>query len=99
MVDRKRLSLTPTSKLDILKRLHTVEGHTRGVYRMVESDANSIFIMRQIHALHGSLRKVRSILIEDYLSSQFRHQLESPDHNDHEGMIGEFTKLLNEEGL
>ncbi len=43
---------------DTLRRLKTIEGHLRGVIRMVEEDAYCIDVIRQIQAVEGALNKV-----------------------------------------
>ena len=43
--------MNPAIKQDVLKRLRSIEGHVRGIARMVEEDAYCIDIMRQIHAV------------------------------------------------
>jgi DNA-binding FrmR family transcriptional regulator len=41
-----------------LHRLKTIEGHLRGVIRMVEEDAYCIDVIRQIQAVEAALNKV-----------------------------------------
>ena len=43
-----------------LRRLKTIEGHLRGVIRMVEEDAYCIDVIRQIQAVEAALNKVSS---------------------------------------
>ena len=43
-----------------IRRLKTVEGHLRGVIRMVEEDAYCIDVIRQIQAIEAALNKVSS---------------------------------------
>ena len=43
-----------------IRRLKTVEGHLRGVIRMVEEDAYCIDVIRQIQAIEAALNKVNS---------------------------------------
>ncbi|WP_345323474.1 metal-sensing transcriptional repressor [Candidatus Villigracilis proximus] len=40
-----------------IRRLKTVEGHLRGVIRMVEEDACCIDVIRQIQAVEAALNK------------------------------------------
>ena len=40
-----------------LKRLKTIEGHMRGVIRMVENDEYCIDVIRQIQAVQAALNK------------------------------------------
>ena len=52
-----------------IRRLKTVEGHLRGVIRMVEEDAYCIDVIRQIQAVEAALAKVSLIVIDDFAIS------------------------------
>ena len=52
-----------------LRRLRTVEGHLRGVIRMVEQDEYCIDVIRQIQAVEAALNKVSSQILENHLNS------------------------------
>ena len=54
---------------DILKRLRIVEGHLKGVIRMVEEDAYCIDIIRQVQAVEAALKKVSAQILEGHLNS------------------------------
>ncbi len=54
---------------EIVARLKTVEGHVRGVQRMVEEDAYCIDLIRQIQAIQGALGKVTTMILNDHLNS------------------------------
>ena len=53
----------------MLSRLKNVEGHVRGVERMVEQDEYCIDIIRQIQAIQAALNKVSSMVLEGHLNS------------------------------
>ena len=52
-----------------LRRLKTIEGHLRGVIRMVEQDAYCIDVIRQIQAVEAALNKVSLQILENHLNS------------------------------
>lgn len=52
-----------------LKRLRTVEGHIKGIIRMVEEDAYCIDVIRQIQAVEAALNKVSAQILEGHLNS------------------------------
>jgi len=54
---------------DALRRLKTVEGHVRGIERMVEEDAYCIDVIRQIQAVQAALNKISTMILEDHLHS------------------------------
>ncbi len=54
---------------DILKRLRTVEGHLKGIIRMVEEDAYCIDVIRQVQAVESALNKVSARILDGHLNS------------------------------
>jgi DNA-binding FrmR family transcriptional regulator len=54
---------------DVLKRLRTVEGHLKGIIRMVEQDAYCIDVIRQVQAVEAALNKVSAQILEGHLNS------------------------------
>ena len=52
-----------------LRRLKTIEGHLRGITRMVEEDAYCIDVIRQIQAVEAALNKVSAQILENHLNS------------------------------
>ena len=54
---------------DSLRRLKTIEGHLRGIIRMVEEDTYCIDVIRQIQAVESALNKVSAQILEGHLNS------------------------------
>ena len=52
-----------------LKRLKIIEGHLKGISRMVEEDAYCIDVIRQIQAVEAALNKVSAQILEGHLNS------------------------------
>ena len=52
-----------------LRRLKTVEGHIRGIQRMVEEDAYCIDVIRQIQAVQAALNKISAQILDEHLNS------------------------------
>lgn len=52
-----------------LRRLKTIEGHLKGIIRMVEEDAYCIDVIRQIQAVEAALNKVSAHILEEHLNS------------------------------
>jgi len=53
----------------VLNRLARIEGHVRGVKRMVEEDASCPDILVQIAAVRSALNAVGRIILEDHIQS------------------------------
>ena len=73
-----------------IRRLKTVEGHLRGVIRMVEEDAYCIDVIRQIQALN----KVSSRILEDHLNSCVITAIQGSDKKERERVLKEITEVF-----
>ena len=79
---------------DSLLRLKTIEGHLRGVIRMVEEDAYCIDIIRQIQAVEGALNKVSTRILEDHLNSCVITAIQGSDKKERERVLKEITEVF-----
>lgn len=77
-----------------IRRLKTVEGHLRGVIRMVEEDAYCIDIIRQIQAVEAALNKVSSKILEDHLNSCVITAIQGNDRQERERVLKEITEVF-----
>jgi DNA-binding FrmR family transcriptional regulator len=57
------------SKKDILNRLATIEGHLKGIRKMVEEDQYCVDILKQSYAVERALKAFESALLEGHLHS------------------------------
>jgi DNA-binding FrmR family transcriptional regulator len=77
-----------------IRRLKTVEGHLRGVIRMVEEDAYCIDVIRQIQAVEAALNKVSSKILEDHLNSCVITAIQGNDRQERERVLKEITEVF-----
>jgi DNA-binding FrmR family transcriptional regulator len=77
-----------------LKRLKIVEGHMRGVIRMMEEDAYCIDIIRQIQAVQAALNKVSTGILEDHLGSCVTTAIRGEDPAERERVLKEITDVF-----
>ncbi len=56
-------------KKQILNRLATIEGHLKGIRKMVESDQYCVDIIKQSYAVERALKAFESALLEGHLTS------------------------------
>jgi DNA-binding FrmR family transcriptional regulator len=78
---------------ETLKRLKTVEGHLRGVIRMMEEDAYCIDVIRQIQAVQAALNKVSAGILEDHLSSCVTTAIRGENAAERERVLKEITDV------
>jgi CsoR family transcriptional regulator, copper-sensing transcriptional repressor len=56
-------------KKNILNRLATIDGHLRGIRKMVEDDVYCVDILKQSYAVERALKAFESALLEGHLNS------------------------------
>jgi CsoR family transcriptional regulator, copper-sensing transcriptional repressor len=78
-----------------IRRLKTVEGHLRGVIRMVEEDAYCIDVIRQIQAVEAALNKISSRILEDHLNSCVITAIQGSDKKERERVLKEITEVFD----
>lgn len=78
-----------------IRRLRTVEGHLRGIIRMVEEDAYCIDVIRQIQAVEAALNKVSSKILEDHLNSCVITAIQGSDKKERERVLKEITEVFD----
>jgi len=79
---------------DTLRRLKTIEGHLRGIIRMVEEDAYCIDVIRQIQAVGGALNKVSAQILEGHLNSCVITAIQGQDQSERERVLKEITEVF-----
>ena len=85
-----------TSK--IVNRLKSIEGHVRGVEKMVEEDAYCIDIVKQIEAIQAALQKVSALVLDRHLHTCVTTAIRSDDTAERERVIGEIMEVFNAKG-
>jgi len=77
-----------------IRRLKTVEGHLRGVIRMVEEDAYCIDVIRQIQAIDAALNKVSTQILENHLNSCVITAVQGNDKKERQRVLKEITEVF-----
>jgi DNA-binding FrmR family transcriptional regulator len=80
-------------KQDTLRRLKSVEGHIRGIERMVEADAYCIDLIRQIQAVQGALNKITTNVLDDHLRTCLTSAVRGDDADERERVLGEIREV------
>lgn len=77
-----------------LHRLKIIEGHLRGVIRMVEEDTYCIDVIRQIQAIDSALNKVSTQILENHLNSCVIEAIKGDDPKERERVLKEITEVF-----
>ena len=81
-------------KQAVLNRLKSIEGHVRGIERMVDEDQYCIDILTQTAAIHKALEKVDVMILENHLQSCVTTAIRSDDPSERERVIRELVTLF-----
>ena len=75
-------------------RLKIVEGHIRGIERMVEDGAYCIDIIRQIQAVQSALNKINAQVLDSHLKSCLTTAVRGNDPAERERVLGEVAEIF-----
>jgi DNA-binding FrmR family transcriptional regulator len=78
-----------------LVRLKTVEGHIRGIQRMIEDDTYCIDVIRQIQAVQGALNKISTMILEEHMHSCLITAVRGEDPDERERVLKEITDVFD----
>ncbi len=79
---------------ETMLRLKTIDGHLRGVIRMMEEDAYCIDVIRQIQAVQAALNKVSAGILENHLGSCVTTAIRGEDPAERERVLKEITDVF-----
>ena len=64
-------NLQDGAKSEVLRRLKSVEGHVRGVAKMVESgDVSYADVVQQTNAIFSAIRNINTVLLKDFVEER-----------------------------
>jgi len=79
----------------IINRLKSIEGHVRGVEKMVEDGAYCIDIVNQVSAIQSALQKVSAGVLDRHLHTCVTTAIRGDDPDERERVIGEIMGVFN----
>ena len=78
------------AKNEVLRRLKSVEGHVRGVAKMVESeDVSYADIIQQTNAIFSAIRRITTVLLKDFVEERVTEEGAS------EEMVKDLVKAID----
>jgi DNA-binding FrmR family transcriptional regulator len=86
--------LAEEHKQGLINRLKSIEGHVRGIQRMVDDDAYCIDVIIQNLAVQRALEKVNSLILERHLQTCVTTAIKGDDPADRERVIAEIMNVF-----
>lgn len=90
--------LDSDKKRTIVNRLKSVEGHIRGIERMVEEDVYCMDILKQIKAVQQALERVSTLTLENHLNTCVTTAIRSDDDVEKERVFTEIMDVFKATG-
>ena len=83
---------------DLLNRLKSIEGHVRGIQRMVENESYCVDIVNQVMAVQRALQKVNTLVLDHHLHTCVTTAIRGDDQTQRERVIGEIMSVFEATG-
>lgn len=90
--------IDPVRKQDITNRLKSVEGHIRGIQRMVEDDVYCMDILKQVKAVQQAMERVSAITLENHLNTCVTTAIRSEDGEEQDRVVREIMDVFRTTG-
>ena len=91
---KKVVPITFQTKASLLARLRTIEGHVRGILRMVEGDAYCPEILAQAQAVQSAIDRFSFELLEHHLESCFVTAVRGDSEQERERALREILNIF-----
>lgn len=79
---------------DAIRRLKTIEGHIRGIQRMLEEEAYCIDVIRQIQAVQSALNKLNVQILDEHVNSCLITAVRGEDVTERERVLKELVDVF-----
>ena len=79
---------------DAIQRLKSIEGHVRGIQRMLADDQYCIDVIGQIQAVQAALSKVSTQILDNHLNSCVITAVRGDDPEERERVLDEITAVF-----
>lgn len=80
---------------EALRRLKTIEGHLRGIQRMMEENTYCIDVIRQIQAVQAALNKLSAMILTEHLNSCVITAIQGDNALERERVLREITDVFD----
>ena len=86
--------MSTEEQAEAVRRLKSIEGHVRGVTRMVKEDQYSLAIIQQIQAIQGALEKINLLILGAHLHECVATAVRTKDASEREHVIRELLDVF-----
>ncbi len=80
--------------VEAIQRLRSIEGHIRGIQRMLDEEVYCIDVIRQIQAVQAALSKVNTMILDEHLNSCLITAVRGEDPSERERVLKEIAEVF-----
>ena len=84
------------NKREIINRLRSIQGHLKGVERMVEEDQYCMDILAQTRAVERALQKLDGVILHNHLNTCVTTAIQGDSPAERERVIGELMLVFEQ---
>ena len=92
------MQMPEADKGRLVARLKSIEGHVRGIQRMVEEDQYCIDIIRQSQAVQRALDRFNALILENHLNTCVTTAIRGEDVDERERVVAEIMNVFETAG-
>ena len=81
-------------KADLLRRVRIVNGHLKGVEKMIEEEVYCVKIIEQVQAIQAALNKVNTLILDDHLRHCVTTAVRGEDSTERERVLSEIATVF-----
>ncbi len=78
----------------VVRRLRSIEGHVKGIEKMVEEDQYCIDVMRQVMATQAAMAKLNELILQNHLNTCVIEAVRSDDPQARERVLAEIGDVF-----
>ena len=86
------------TRRDMVNRLRSIQGHLKGIERMIEEDQYCMDILAQTRAVERALEKLDAVILRGHLDTCVTTAIQDDNPAERERVIGELMQVFEKSG-
>lgn len=86
--------MTDEQRRELLTRLRSIQGHLKGIERMVEEDQYCMDVLTQTRAVKKALDRVDALILRNHLKTCVTTAIQGDSPTERERVIGELMTVF-----
>jgi len=78
----------------VIRRLRSIQGHVKGIEKMVEEDQYCVDVMRQMMAAQAAMAKLNELILENHLNTCVIEAVRGDDPQAREKVLEEISDVF-----